>query len=260
MKRVLKGFLLLFVSILLVHSLSFSQIEMTFFGQYNVGLSFPDTYTYIFSTEPWADYWEATIGPILEQQNGFGFGARIAFTPVPTIGFEGSFEYIVGGFELSPNIMADLKAGVEGAGYSAYLKTENSGGNILRYYGNVVFNIPSPKGISPYITAGLGITQFKVKKGTGPDIYFDVAPWATLADIQYEDTSALTFNAGGGIKFMFSEIAGLRADARVFYCNPEFNQTLHHRLLGVEIFDDIAGTQSGGLTEVSLNLGFFLKF
>ncbi len=262
MKELRRKLLISGICILFLASLSFSQVELTLFGKYNVNLSFPDTGTIHpdVAAVSWTEWWEPVFGPILEQKNGFGFGARISFNPVPTIGIEGSFEYILGGFELSADVMADLEEGTEGAGYGPYLTTNNSGGNILRYYGNIVFNIPTPGGVYPYITAGLGITQFNVKKGTGPDIYYDVPSWGALADVQYDNISALTFNAGGGIKFLFSKTAGLRADVRVFYCKPEFEESLHFKIFGVTAFNDVAFTQTGGLTDTSINLGVFFKF
>lgn len=262
MRKILKGSLLFLFAILLVSSLSFSQVELTFFGQYNVSLSFPDAGTIHpdVNAVSWTDWWRAVFGPVLEQKNGFGFGARIAFNLVPAIGIEGTFEHIVGGFELSSDVTANLEAEIEAGGFGSYLAIKGSGGNIIRYYGNIVFNIPSTNGIYPYITAGLGMTQFSLRKGTGPDILYDVSPAATVLDIHYDKLSALTFNAGGGIKLLFSESAGLRVDARIFYCKPDFEQLFFYRFLTVDIFDGVSFTQTGGLTEASINIGLFLKF
>ena len=100
MKRTLKRSLFFFALLLFVHSTGFSQLEFTFFGQYNMNLSFPDRGTIHpdVAASIW-EYWEPVFGPILEQQNAFGFGARLSFNIVPAIGIEGTFEYISGRFE-----------------------------------------------------------------------------------------------------------------------------------------------------------------
>ena len=54
---------------------------------------------------------------------------------------------------------------------------------------------------------------------------------------------------------------GLRLDARVFYCKPEFKQKLEHTFLGISIFDDKNSyTQNGSLVDTSVNLGIFIAF
>lgn len=64
----------------------------------------------------------------------------------------------------SDEAITDLETLMDSLGYSQYLETKKSGGSISRYYGNLVFGFPSAGGIIPYITAGIGITFFKIEK------------------------------------------------------------------------------------------------
>jgi len=264
MKKILVKFLILIIGPLLIVSTSFSQIELTAFGIYNLNLSYPDQGTINSDVESAfagiADAWKSLIGPVLQQQDNFGFGARIGFNLTSSIGIEGSFEYIMAKTEIAEQIVTDIYEIVESSGHPELLDIKEAGGNIMRYYGNIVFSIPSSGKATPYITAGIGITQFKITEGTGPQVDLNAEPLAGV-HVRYNDTSALTFNGGLGVKYLFTSRVGIRADARIFYCNPKFEQSLDFLFWGTQIFsDEISFTQDGAHIDTSLNLGIFARF
>jgi opacity protein-like surface antigen len=223
----------------------------------NTGTVAPDVAS-LFSA--YYDEWQAFLEPALNQKNGLGLGGRIAFNITPNFGLEGSYEYIMAKTAFSDEVITDLETLIDSLGYSQYLETKKSGGSISRYYGNLVFSFPSAGGIIPYITAGIGITSFKIEKNIGPEVNYDVSPILTKANFYYENVSALTFNGGFGFKFLFSPNAGIRFDARIFYCKPEFKQKLDHTFLGISIFSDKNSyTQTGSHVDTSVNVGFFIS-
>jgi len=244
---------------------AFSQVELTIFGQYNLNLSYPDTGTIdpnVASTASiYVDQIEAFINPVLQQQNDLGLGGRIAFNITPTIGIEASIEYIMAKTNFKKDIADNLEDFINTSGYPQYFTLNRAGGNILRYYGNVVINIPSSGGITPYITVGLGVTHFKIEKGTGPEMNYDITPLLTKINVYYKNVSALTFNTGIGAKILFSPNIGLRIDARMFYCKPKFQQKIDSSFLGITIFNKEDGyLQEGTHADASLNFGIFFIF
>ncbi len=262
-KKIRRGFVLVLATVFLA-SFGFSQVDFTLFGLYNLNLSYPSTVELDSDVEAmvpiYYDEWQAFFDAALEQNGGIGFGGRIAFNITPAIGIEGSLEYIMAETSFTEGILDDLLDKMESIGFGDAVEVANeSGGNIMRYYGNVVFNIPSPGNMTPYITAGIGITQFKMAEGTGPEI--ELVSTLERIHIYYEDVSALTFNGGGGIKMLFTPNIGLRIDARVFYCNPEFKQKFYEKFWGVVIFNDVDSVvQSGAHLDANLNVGFFARF
>jgi len=260
-----KRILILMACVSLLAVSAFSQVELSLFGQFNLNLSYPTSGTANSSiVSQFSNYyneWQAFLDPVLQQQNDLGFGGRIAFNVTPTIGIEGTVEYIMAKTQFSEEVVNNLEDLITSLGYSQYLAINKAGGNILRYYGNIVINIPSPGGVTPYITVGLGMTHFKIEKATGPEVDYDIKPFLTKANFYYENVSALTFNAGIGAKIFFSPTVGLRIDARMFYCKPKFTQKLDHTFFGITIFDDETSyTQEGSHVDTSLNVGVFFKF
>ena len=264
-KKMTKFFVLVLATVFLA-SFGFSQVDFTLFGLYNLNLSYPSTVELDSDVEAvvssFYDEWQAFFDAALEQNGGIGFGGRIAFNITPAIGIEGSLEYIMAETSFTEGIVDDLLDKMESIGYGDFMEIANeSGGNIMRYYGNVVFNIPSPGNMTPYITAGIGITQFKITEEVGPEILADRPGTQETVHIFYENASALTFNGGGGIKALFTPNIGLRIDARVFYCNPEFQQKFYEKFWGVVIFNEIDSLiQSGAHIDANLNVGFFARF
>lgn len=264
-KKIKKGLVLVMATAFLA-SFGFSQVEFTAFGLYNLNLSYPGTVELDSDVESEISWyypeWQAFFDAVLEQKGGMGFGGRIAFNITPAIGIEGSLEYIMAETSFTEGIVDDLVDKMESIGYGDDVKVANeSGGNIMRYYGNIVFNIPSPGNMTPYITAGIGITQFKIAEGVGPEIDCDNPLTMQRAHIYYTDTSALTFNGGLGIKALFTPNIGLRIDARVFYCSPEFQQKFYNEVFGYIVFDDVDSlVQSGAHIDANLNVGFFARF
>ncbi len=242
-----------------------SQVELSVFGQYNLNLSYPNSGTVasdvasLFSA--YYDEWQAFLEPALRQQNGLGLGGRIAFNLTPNFALEGSFEYVMAKTAFKDKVVSDLENLIDSMGYSQYLTINNAGGSITRYYGNFVFSFPSSGGLTPYITVGIGTTTFKIEKNTGPEVNYDITPVLTKINIYYDNVSALTFNGGFGIKYLLSPNMGLRFDARIFYCKPDFKQKLDHTFLGISIFNEKNSyTQSGSHVDTSVNFGFFISF
>ena len=198
MKKVMKKLIMLSICISLLALPGLSQVELSFFGQYNLNLSYPDKGTVasdvasIFSA--YYDEWQAFLEPVLQQQNGLGFGSRITLNITPNFALEGSFEYIMAKTAFSDEVIDNLETLIDSLGRSQYLEIRNAGGNILRYYGNLVFSFPSAGGLTPYITAGIGITSFKIEKNTGPDVNYNLTPFLSKVHFYYDNVSALTFN------------------------------------------------------------------
>jgi len=249
-KKIRRGFVLVLATVFLA-SFGFSQVEFTAFGLYNLNLSYPGTMEIdpdVESEISWYhDEWQAFFDGVLGQEGGLGFGGRIAFNITPAIGIEGSVEYIMAETSFTEGIVDDLVDLMESIGYGDYVEVANeSGGNIMRYYGNIVFNIPSPGNMTPYITAGVGITQFKITEGVGPEIDIDCPLTMERVHIWYEDVSAFTFNGGLGIKMLFT---------------PEFQQKFYNEFFGYVLFDDVDSlVQSGAHIDANLNVGFFARF
>ncbi len=264
-KKIRNGLVLVLATVFLA-SFGFSQVEFTAFGLYNLNLSYPGTAELDSDVESeiswYYDEWQAFFEPVLGQEGGLGFGGRIAFNITPAIGIEGSLEYIMAETSFTEGIVDDLLDLMEFIGYGDFVEIANEkGGNIMRYYGNIVFNIPSPGNMTPYITAGIGITQFKLAEDIGPEIFADSPATLETIHIYYENTSALTFNGGLGVKALFTPNIGLRIDARVFYCNPEFQQKFYEKIWGIVVFNDVDSlVQSGAHIDANLNVGFFARF
>jgi len=264
MKKTGKIVFLVFLWVFLMSLGGFAQVEIHLFGQYNFNLTYPEDITVdpdvqsIFSS--YTDEWKAFLGPILEQEDGLGFGGRIAFNITPNLAIEGTFEYNLVATAFAGTVVDDVIAAE--SSYSDAFTVTRSGGSLIRYYGNVVFNIPSAGNITPYITAGAGITQFNIKKGEGPELDFRVK-WGALTaahmHVYYENTSALTLNGGLGVKIKFSPNFGIRLDGRVFYTAPEINQYLDHTFFGITLLTGENSTVlSGTHVDGVLNAGLFL--
>ncbi len=266
MKKIAKKGILLLFGMMFLAVLSFAQIELTAFGLYNLNLSYPGDLELDSDIESdyssWYPEWQAFFNEPLKQNGGLGFGGRIAFNITPAIGIEGSLEYIMAETAFAEGLVDDLVDRMESIGYGDFVEVANeSGGNIMRYYGNIVFNIPSPGNMTPYITAGVGITQFKMAEGVGPEIEVIRPSTGEQIHLYYTNTSALTFNGGLGVKALLSSNMGLRIDARVFYCSPEFQQKFYLEIFNYVVFDDVDSVvQSGPHIDANLNIGFFAKF
>ncbi len=89
--------------------------------------------------------------------------------------------------QFNPEDLDAIKDKISSIGYTQYTTFEDSGGKILRYYLNVVYNISTGEMI-PYVTVGLGMTKFTA----GPSIIGDNPSLSERFDIYYEDASAVT--------------------------------------------------------------------
>jgi len=256
----------IFIGIILLNSLSFSQVELTAFGLYNINLFYPNQGDLNIKVESeistWYSEWQAFFSTVLKQKSGPGFGGRITFNIIPSTGFEAGFEYIMAKTSFAKGLVEDLENRVESLGYLDWLETANrSGGNVIRYYGNVIFNFTSSDSITPYATAGLGLTHFKFQKQVGPEIEGGGSDYDESFHLHYLNSSALTLNGGLGIKTLFSPNFGLRIDARIFICDPDFEQILSLEILGSPIFEDEDSfIQRGIHIDTNLNIGLFARF
>jgi opacity protein-like surface antigen len=261
----LKKALILILGMAIFAGTSFSQVEFTAFGLYNLNISYPNEGQFNSRVEnvveTWHPEWLAFFANVLEQGDGLGFGARIAYEVTPSTGFEASIEYISAETAFTGGIVDSLLDKMESIGYSGWIQTANkSGGNIIRYYGNIVFNFPNASRMTPYVTAGLGITQFKIQKN-GPQIITGYGAIDEKISIYYEDVSALTFNGGLGVKALFTPNIGLKADARIFVSDPNFDQMISFEAVGITVFmDEGSYIQGGTHIDVNLNIGFFIRF
>jgi len=266
MNRKLSQIVVLFIGVLFLTSFGFSQVELTVFGLYNLNISYPSRGEINSSVEAysssWYPEWQAFFSTVLEQKGGMGFGGRIAYNMTPSTGFEASVEYMMVDTVFTEGLVDDFEDRLESTGYSDWLKTANrAGGNIIRYCGNVVFNFPSSSPLTPYATFGLGITQFRIKQGTGPEIEIGYPGFGERFHLYYLNTSALTFNGGLGVKALFSSNFGLRVDARVFVCDPDFEQIISLESGGSTVFDNEGSViQDGTHIDTNLNIGLFMKF
>ncbi|MFW6139733.1 MAG: outer membrane beta-barrel protein [Acidobacteriota bacterium] len=252
--------------ILLLTSISFPQVEFTLCGLYNLNITYPSKgeFNSKLNSEisTWYPEWQAFFSAVLEQRDGMGFGGRIAYNLTPSTGFEVSVEYFTAKTAFIGGLVDDFLGRLESTGFSDWLETENrSGGNIIRYYGNLVFNFPSSSPLTPYATAGLGFTHFRIKQGVGPEIDVRSPFVGERFHLYYINTSALTFNGGLGVKALFSTNLGLRIDARIFICEPSFEQRIGLEVDGNTLFDEMGSfIQSGTHIDTNLNIGLFLKY
>lgn len=244
--------------------LSSAQVELNAFGLFNLNLSYSsygeiDPYVRD-EVSTWHPEWQAFFDAVLKQNSGVGLGGRIAFYITPTISIEGSLEHIMADTAFTEGIVDDLTAK-----WGDWIDTANeSGGSITRYYGNIVFNIPYSERLNPYITAGVGITRFKLGEGVGPEVETKLEPWGVKLHLYYKDASALTFNCGLGVKAFFTPHLGIRFDARAFFCRPKFIQKFNSEILyltDIIEFDHVDSfIQSGIHMDSNLNIGFFTNF
>ncbi len=261
----LKKALILILGMAVLTGTGFSQVELTAFGLYNLNISYPNDGQFNSRVEDivesWYSEWLAFFANVLEQEDGLGFGARIAYDVTPSTGFEACVEYITAETAFIGNIVDNLQDKMESIGYSGWIQTANkSGGNIMRYYGNIVFNFPNASRMTPYATAGLGITQFKIRQN-GPQIETGYGSQEEKIYLYYNDVSALTFNGGLGVKALFTPNIGLRADARIFVCDPDFDQMISFETMGITVFEDEGSYIQGGThIDTNLNIGIFVRF
>jgi hypothetical protein len=254
------------IGLLFLTNFGYSQVELTAFGLYHMNVSFPSKVSIKSSVESeisiWYPEWQAFFSSVLEQKSGIGFGGRIAYNLTPSISFEASLEYIMAKTRFTEGLVDNFLARLELTGFSECLETATrSGGDIIRYYGNIVFNFSSSSSLTPYATAGFGFTQFRIGQGVGPEIEVESSVFNERFHLYYLNTTALTFNGGLGVKTLFSPNLGLRMDARIFVCDPDFEQILRFERGGSTLFDDVGSViQSGTHIDTNLNIGLFLEF
>ncbi|MGQ9618394.1 MAG: outer membrane beta-barrel protein [Candidatus Aminicenantia bacterium] len=254
---------ILLVSVLFFSTAGFSQvkIEFTGFGDFDLNLGFSkDVAVDPEATAEFKAYyseWQPFFfDPVLEQKSGIGFGGRIAIEFTPQLAIEGSIEYATSKLQFNKEDLDALKAMMSSIGYTPYMKFEDSGGKIMRFYGNVVFNLSTEGEMIPYITAGLGITKFYA----GPSVVGDRPAYQERLNLYYEDTSALTFNGGFGLKYFLSQNLGVKFDFRAFYCSPEFKQYYGYSVFGSVVLPKANYvTQKGSHLDASVNVGIFIK-
>jgi len=263
MTKNLRYWLILMVSVFLISAVGYSQVRLEFtgFGKFNLNLGFPKDVetdpTYASTFRGFYNEWQPFFfDPVLEQKSGIGFGGRVAIELTPQIAIEGSLEYVMAERQFNKEDLDAAKAKMSSIGYSPYFTWKDSGGKIMRYYGNVVFNLSTEGEMIPYVTAGIGITKFS---GT-PSITGNRPDRAERMDLFYEDASALTFNGGFGLKYFLSEKIGVRFDFRAFYCSPEFKQTFGYKYFGYTALPEANYvTQKGTHLDASINVGVFVR-
>lgn len=263
MRKSLKNAAVFGMAFVFLSALSFAQVklEITGFGNYNFNLGYPkdltmDSVMTAFIPSVLDELKPFFNSAVLGQKGGLGFGGRIALQFSPLIAVEGSVEYIMAETMFNADNITALKTGLQSIGYTSYTTIQETGGNILRFYGNLVINIPAKGNFVPYVTAGIGLTQFKVQ----PSIIIDRPDRGEHFDLTYNNASALTFNGGAGFKYFFSDMVGIRFDARIFFGSPEFQQVFGyewHNVTSVPTGNHI--TQKGSHTDATLNLGIVIR-
>jgi opacity protein-like surface antigen len=257
--------LILILGIVILAGTGFSQVEFTVFGLYNLNISYPKEGEINNKVDDVVESWYsealAFFSTALEENDGLGFGVRVAYDLTPSTGFEASIEYIKAETAFIDNIVDNLQDKMESIGYGDWIQTAiKSGGSIIRYYGNIVFNFPNASKITPYATFGLGITQFKIQKN-GPQIETGYGSDDEKMKLYYNNVSAFTFNGGLGVKALFTPNIGLKLDARIFVCQPDFNQMFSYETMGSTVFEDeMSYIQSGTHIDTNLNIGFIVRF
>ena len=94
---------------------------------------------------------------------GPGFGGRVAIWFSPMIGFEGSLRYSLQKPRFNEAVVADLEGKMDDINYTQYFSITPEGGKMIRFYGNVIFDLMPGAMFSPYLTAGLGMTSFTIE-------------------------------------------------------------------------------------------------
>ncbi|MCX6560767.1 MAG: outer membrane beta-barrel protein [Candidatus Aminicenantes bacterium] len=263
MKKVLRAVLFLAVAAALVAVPAQAQMKLDFslFGGYGFNMSFASTVTTTsaFSSGT-AGYWDAWQpffhDPVLELKAGPSFGGRVTLWFTPMIGFEGSFEYSLAKPRFNEVNVADLEAQMDDIGYTSYFTITPEGGHLMKFYGNIIFNLMPSAQFSPYLTAGIGSTSYTIE----PAINITHSGYSELMNLSYDNASALTFNGGAGFNYWFSPMIGLRVDARMFFASPKFLQNYDYKIFGsVDWPTDNYVTQSGSHMDAVITVGLVIR-
>lgn len=240
---------------------STENVELTIFGIVNSNVSFPNRVSRSSAIGNFASYMHEEMkvyfyDPVLNQKKGMGYGGRITLEITHRLAFELSYEYIQSELHFKSDVSEDLKNKIQSIGYTPYFEINESGGNIKRIYGNLVYNFLTGK-IIVYATGGCGTTIFKVP----PNFRIERADeFDEKANLYYDDSSAFTINGGVGLKYYFSPNIGLRIEVRAFRCQAKFEQFFGYKWLGhTFILEDRSVTQKGPHLDASVNLGVTVR-
>ena len=263
MKKFLMQWVILVIVIGLFISTGYSEIrlELTVFGKFNSNLGFPSNVMIENPVRDIANYFHKEskaffFDPVLGQKSGVGFGGIVSLGFSSKIALEVDFEYVTAELQFKPYTIETLKAKMESIKYTPYFKYKESGGNIMRFNLNLVYNFPLGK-LIPFITIGGGISGFKVE----PCFKIErTDEFDEQADLYYDDASALTFNFGLGLKYYFSRKIGLRIEFRNYYSSPKFKQSFGYKWLGYTFVPEGRSViQRGSHLDFSFNLGVIIR-
>lgn len=255
-------FLALALALTAVPALAQIKVEFSGFGGFGFNLAFASTVKtdagFANDTSGYYDAWQPFFNdPVLEMKAGPSFGGRIALWFTPMIGFEGSFEYSMQKPRFNEAVVADLEGQMDDINYNQYFSITPEGGKMIRFYGNVIFDLMPGAMFSPYLTVGLGMTSFTIE----PNISIERSGYNEAISLSYDNPSALTLNAGGGFKAWFTPMLGLRVDVRVFYApSAKFAQTYSYKIFGTTVFpEDNYVTQSGAAVDAVITVGLVIR-
>jgi opacity protein-like surface antigen len=264
MRKFMQGglFLALALALAAVPAQAQIKLEITGFGGFGFNMAFASTVKtdagFASDTASFYDAWQPFFNdPVLEMKAGPGFGGRIALWFTPMIGFEGSFEYSMQKPRFNQAVVADLEGQMDDINYNQYFSMVAEGGKMIRFYGNIIFDLMPGARFSPYLTAGLGMTTFTIE----PNISIERSAYGESMSLTYDSPSALTINAGGGFKAWFTPMIGLRVDARIFYApSAKFAQTYAYKIFGTNMFPaDNYVTQSGAAVDAVITVGLVIR-
>ncbi|MCX6560768.1 MAG: hypothetical protein NTZ26_09690 [Candidatus Aminicenantes bacterium] len=236
------------------------RLEITGFGGYGFNLAFPSSVAvdsaFASGTAGYDDAWRPFFhDPVLELGAGAGFGARVALW-FGLIGFEGSFESSLAQPRFHEASVSALEARMQSTGYTPYFTMVANGGQMMKFYGNLIFYVLPSEVLRPYLTAGIGSTSYTIE----PSISINRPSYAEEMDLWYAGSSALTINGGGGFSFWFTPVIGLRVDARFFYGLPTFRQTYFYKTSGdIQWHTDSYVTQSGPHIDAVIAVGLIAR-
>ncbi len=252
----------LLAALAVVPALAQIKFEFTGFGGFGLNMAFASTVktdaSFADGTSDFYDAWQPFFNdPVLEMKAGQGFGGRIALWFTPMIGFEGGFEYSMQKPRFNEAVVADLENQMDEVDYNEYFSITPEGGKMIRFYGNIIFDLMPGARLSPYLTAGLGMTSLTIE----PSILIERSGYGEVLSLSYDNPSALTLNAGGGFKAWFTPMIGLRVDVRVFFVpSAKFAQTYFYKIFGTNVFpEDNYVTQSGAAVDAVITVGLVIR-
>lgn len=265
MRKALKAVLFLAIAAALVSVPAQAQMKLDFslFGGFGFNMAFAGTVTtqsaFSSGTASYYDAWQPFFhDPVLELKAGPSFGGRATLWFTPNLGFEGSFEYSLAKPRFNEANVADLEATMDDIGYNNYFSITPEGGHMMRFYGNIIFNLMPGAQFTPYLTAGIGITSYTIETA----LNITRSGYGEVMDLWYDNASALTFNGGAGFNYWFTPMIGLRFDARMFYGSPKLPQTYGYKITIFPLSnwpEDNYVTQSGSHIDAVVTVGIVIR-